>query len=86
MNQVQVQSVVEKEFSPTKKQSDFLAIPWTVKEALYGGAAGAGKTEVVVWMPLIYQFHEHPLYKGIILRRNLKQLERNLPKSMWSFQ
>jgi len=75
---VQVQSVVEKEFSPTKKQSDFLSIPWSVKEALYGGAAGAGKTEVVVWMPLIYQFHEHPLYKGIILRRNLKQLETEL--------
>jgi hypothetical protein len=78
MAQVQVQSVVEKEFSPTKKQSDFLSIPWSVKEALYGGAAGAGKTEVVVWMPLIYQFHEHPLYKGIILRRNLKQLETEL--------
>jgi len=78
MQLTQVQSVVEKEFSPTKKQSDFLAIPWTVKEALYGGAAGAGKTEVAVWMPLIYQFHEHPLYKGIILRRNLKQLETEL--------
>jgi hypothetical protein len=76
--QPQVQSVVEREFNPTKKQSDFLAIPWTVKEALYGGAAGAGKTEVAVWMPLIYQFHEHPLYKGIILRRNLKQLETEL--------
>jgi len=76
--QAQVQSVVEREFSATRKQSDFLAIPWSVKEALYGGAAGAGKTEVVVWMPLIYQFHEHPLYKGIILRRNLKQLETEL--------
>jgi Terminase large subunit, T4likevirus-type, N-terminal len=78
MHQVQVQSTVEREFSPTKKQSDFLSIPWSVKEGLYGGAAGAGKTEVVVWMPLIYQFHEHPLYKGIILRRNLKQLETEL--------
>ena len=78
MAQVEVQAVVEREFSPTKKQSDFLSIPWSVKEGLYGGAAGAGKTEVVVWMPLIYQFHEHPLYKGIILRRNLKQLETEL--------
>ena len=75
---IQVQSVVEREFSPTKKQSDFLAVPWSVKEGLYGGAAGAGKTEVIVWMPLVYQFHEHPLYKGIILRRNLKQLETEL--------
>lgn len=78
MAQVSVQSVVEREFTPTKKQSDFIAIPWTVKEALYGGAAGAGKTELIIWLPLIYQFHEHPLYKGIILRRNLKQLETEL--------
>jgi len=75
---IEVTSVVEREFSPTKKQSDFLSIPWTIKEGLYGGAAGAGKTEVVVWMPLIYQFHEHPLYKGITLRRHLKQLETEL--------
>lgn len=77
-HQVEIQSVVEKEFSPTKKQSDFISIPWSVKEALYGGAAGAGKTEIAIWLPLIYQFHEHPLYKGIILRRNLKQLETEL--------
>jgi phage terminase large subunit len=78
MHQVEVQSVVEREFTPTKKQNDFIAIPWTIKEALYGGAAGAGKTELIIWLPLIYQFHEHPLYKGIILRRNLKQLETEL--------
>jgi len=78
MTQVSVQSVVEREFTPTKKQNDFISIPWTVKEALYGGAAGAGKTELIIWLPLIYQFHEHPLYKGIILRRNLKQLETEL--------
>jgi len=77
-NRVEVQSVVEREFTPTKKQNDFIAIPWSVKEALYGGAAGAGKTELIIWLPLIYQFHEHPLYKGIILRRNLKQLETEL--------
>jgi hypothetical protein len=78
MAQVSIQSVVEREFTPTKKQNDFIAIPWSVKEALYGGAAGAGKTELIIWLPLIYQFHEHPLYKGIILRRNLKQLETEL--------
>jgi hypothetical protein len=77
-NRIEVQSVVEREFTPTKKQNDFIAIPWSVKEALYGGAAGAGKTELIIWLPLIYQFHEHPLYKGIILRRNLKQLETEL--------
>lgn len=78
MARVEVQSVVEREFTPTKKQNDFVSIPWTIKEALYGGAAGAGKTELIIWLPLIYQFHEHPLYKGIILRRNLKQLETEL--------
>jgi len=75
---VEVQSSVHREFNPTKKQGDFISIPWSVKEALYGGAAGAGKTELIVWLPLIYQFHEHPLYKGIILRRNLTQLDTEL--------
>jgi len=78
MARVEVTSVVEREFKPTKKQNDFIAMPWSIKEALYGGAAGAGKTELMIWLPLIYQFHEHPLYKGIILRRNLKQLETEL--------
>jgi hypothetical protein len=75
---VQVNSVVEREFTCTKKQADFVSIPWSVKEGLYGGAAGAGKTELIIWLPLIYQFYDHPLYKGIILRRNLKQLETEL--------
>src|SRR4051812_12302590 len=72
---IQVQSVVEREFKPTKKQAEFISLPFSFKEALYGGSAGSGKTEIIVWMPLIYQFHEHPLYKGIILRRNFTQLE-----------
>lgn len=75
MSEIQVQSVVEREFKPTKKQTEFLQVPWTVKEALYGGAAGSGKTEILVWMPLIYGFHEHPLYKGLTLRRTFPQLE-----------
>jgi len=75
---IEVQSVVQKEFNPTRKQTDFIQIPFSVKEALYGGAAGAGKTELIVWLPLIYQFYEHPLYKGIILRRSKTQLDTEL--------
>lgn len=76
--EVSVQSAAEVAFNPTKKQKDFLQIPFSVSEGLYGGAAGAGKTELMVWLPLIYGFHEHPLYKGITLRRSLPQLEKEL--------
>jgi hypothetical protein len=75
---VEVSSVVERAFEPTPKQRELYQVPFTVKEVLYGGSAGSGKTEGLVWMPLIYQFHEHPYYKGITLRRNLKHLEKEI--------
>ncbi len=78
--EVQVESALEasKEFIPHKKQRDFLSVPFSVKEVLYGGAAGSGKTEILVLMPLIYRFHEHPLYKGLLLRRRLPELETEI--------
>lgn len=62
----------------SKPQETFLALPDSIFEATYGGAAGGGKTETLIYLPLVKGFHQHPGYKGITFRRTFKQLERSL--------
>lgn len=62
----------------SKPQETFLALPDSIFEACYGGAAGGGKTETLVYLPLVKGFYQHPNYKGITFRRTFKQLERSL--------
>lgn len=62
----------------SKKQEDFLSLPDTVFEAVFGGAAGAGKTELLIALPIIRKFHEHPRYNAIYFRKTYKQIEESL--------
>ncbi len=71
-------SALELQWKPHRKQEEFIRIPFDVEEALYGGAAGGGKSEVLVMLPLIYGFHEHPKFKGIILRRTNPELDAEI--------
>jgi hypothetical protein len=75
---VQVQSTLEKEWTPTKKQQELIQLPFSIFEALYGGSAGSGKSEILIVLPLIYGFYEHPLFKGLILRRTFPELESEI--------
>ena len=65
-------------WKPFKRQSEFLAIPDTIKEAMYGGAAGGGKSEALLNLPLVREFIAHPRFKGIIFRRTYPELESEL--------
>lgn len=49
-----------------------LAQPKSVFEILYGGARGGGKTEVgIIWIGKDY---EHPLFRGLVIRKNADDL------------
>ncbi len=61
---------------PTPKQIAFLSLPHV--EALYGGAAGGGKSEALLMGAL--QFCDVPGYAGILFRRKLTDLK--LPDSI----
>lgn len=66
------------QWSPHRKQETFLTVPDWVFEVMFGGAAGPGKTEAICMLPLVRQFHQHPRYKGLILRRTFKELENEI--------
>jgi hypothetical protein len=72
------QPVIEKAWGPTAKQAVVLSIPDTVFEGLGGGSAGGGKTDLGLMIPLARQFTEHPKFKGLVMRRTLADLEKEL--------
>ena len=44
-------------------------------EILYGGARGGGKTEAGMAFMSEDKYRSHPLYRGLVLRRNSKDLD-----------
>jgi hypothetical protein len=67
-----------KEWIPEEKQKQVLSCPDSVFELLGGGSAGGGKTDLGVILPLARQFHEHPKFKALIMRRTFTDLEKEI--------
>jgi len=69
---------IQKVWDPTKKQNRVLELPDYVFEALGGGAAGGGKTDLGLLIPCIREFTSHPKFKGLIMRRTFADLEKEV--------
>ncbi len=62
------------DWTPTDRQRSFLAS--SAYEALYGGAAGGGKSESLLVAPLRWVHHKS--FRAILFRRTFPDLERSL--------
>jgi len=70
------------EWKPEPKQELFLSIPTTIKEAMYGGGAGSGKSDVLLLYGIVHRWHEHPLFKQVFMRRTFPELRNEIvPRS-----
>lgn len=72
----------QKTWKPHPKQVKFLELPDSIFEGFFGGAAGPGKSEVILMYPIARRLIDHPRFKGIIFRRTYPELEESLiPRS-----
>jgi hypothetical protein len=75
------------EWKPTKPQSVFASLPWTIKEAFFGGGAGGGKSDLLLVLPLLLQLHKNPRFKQLFTRRTYKELKLEIvPRSRDIYQ
>jgi hypothetical protein len=65
-------------WKPNRKQSLFLSLPLTIKEALLGGGAGSGKSDVLLVYGIVHRWHEHPLFKQVFMRRTYPDLKKEI--------
>lgn len=80
-------NIEQNQWKPTIKQTAFLSLPYSILEAFYAGAVGAGKSDVLLLYPIIHRLHENPNFKGLFLRRTFPELKNEIiPRSRAFFR
>lgn len=70
------------EWKPTKQQAEFVALPWTIREAFFGGAKGGGKSDLLLIFPIILGLYKNPNFKQLFTRRTYSELKKEIiPRS-----
>jgi hypothetical protein len=78
MTSISINEQGERAWRPVPKQEQFIRLPFSVFEALYGGAVGGGKSELLYMLPLVYGWHQSPSFHGVLFRETFPQLEASL--------
>lgn len=68
----------DKGWKPNVKQEPFLQIPPSVKEAAYLGGAGSGKSDVLLYYPIVWQWYLNPRFKQVFMRRTFPELKNEI--------
>ncbi len=75
------------EWRPTKRQEQFLSLPLSIREALYGGGAGSAKTDVLLLYAICHGWINNPAFKQVFLRRTFPELRNEvIPRSRQIYQ
>jgi hypothetical protein len=70
----------------SQKQIQFLSLPTTIKEGLFGGGAGSGKSELLLMYSIVNGWHDKEGFKQVFMRRTYPEIKREiLPRSRQMF-
>lgn len=76
---IEVLDDFDKDLKPrSKPQEIFHSLPGEIKERMYGGAAGGGKSHSIVTDPLYRKCHQIYGFQGKIWRRSFPQIKESL--------
>jgi len=63
---------------PFSTQEDFIQVPDSIEERFFGGMVGGGKTDILIYFPVVRGWYQNPNFRGIIFRKSYPQLEKSI--------